>query len=172
MTNSFEPRIYVACLAAYNNGHLHGAWIDVGEDTNEVWDQIKAMLANSPIPDAEEHAIHDYEGFGGVRIEEYDSVETIVRIAGFLKEHGEIGAFVLEHCCIDFDEANEMLERYTGTHSSAAYFAEELTLETTEIPSNLAYYINYEAMARDMQMNGDIVVYQKGYQEHHIFWGY
>jgi Antirestriction protein (ArdA) len=23
-----EPRIYVACLAAYNNGYLHGAWID------------------------------------------------------------------------------------------------------------------------------------------------
>lgn len=22
------PRIYVACLAAYNNGHLHGRWID------------------------------------------------------------------------------------------------------------------------------------------------
>ncbi|MEH6810874.1 MAG: antirestriction protein ArdA, partial [Hyphomonas oceanitis] len=21
-------RIYVACLAAYNNGHLHGAWIE------------------------------------------------------------------------------------------------------------------------------------------------
>ncbi len=27
-------RIYVACLAAYNNGILHGAWIDAtqGED--------------------------------------------------------------------------------------------------------------------------------------------
>ena len=22
------PRIYVACLAAYNNGRLHGRWID------------------------------------------------------------------------------------------------------------------------------------------------
>jgi Antirestriction protein (ArdA) len=23
-----EYRIYVACLAAYNNGYLHGKWID------------------------------------------------------------------------------------------------------------------------------------------------
>ena len=23
-----QPRIYVACLAAYNNGILHGAWIE------------------------------------------------------------------------------------------------------------------------------------------------
>jgi antirestriction protein len=27
-TLTTEPRIYVACLAAYNNGNLHGAWID------------------------------------------------------------------------------------------------------------------------------------------------
>ncbi|WP_163535891.1 antirestriction protein ArdA, partial [Klebsiella pneumoniae] len=28
MTNAAtnSPRIYVACLAAYNNGYLHGAW--------------------------------------------------------------------------------------------------------------------------------------------------
>jgi hypothetical protein len=23
-----QPQIYVACLAAYNNGRLHGVWID------------------------------------------------------------------------------------------------------------------------------------------------
>lgn len=23
-----KPRIYAACLAAYNSGYLHGAWID------------------------------------------------------------------------------------------------------------------------------------------------
>lgn len=26
------PRIYVACLAAYNNGSLHGRWIDADQD--------------------------------------------------------------------------------------------------------------------------------------------
>lgn len=25
------PRVYVACLAAYNSGFLHGAWIDAGQ---------------------------------------------------------------------------------------------------------------------------------------------
>ena len=43
------PRIYVACLAAYNNGRLHGRWIDA-TDPHKVWEQVNAMLAASPEP--------------------------------------------------------------------------------------------------------------------------
>ena len=35
------PSIYVACLAAYNNGHLHGKWIDVDGDADEIHVLIK-----------------------------------------------------------------------------------------------------------------------------------
>lgn len=42
----------MACLAAYNNGKLHGCWIDA------IQDQINSMLASSPEEDAEEYAIH------------------------------------------------------------------------------------------------------------------
>ncbi len=68
MTNVSDstPRIYIACLAAYNNGHLHGAWIDADQDADQIRDAIAAMLARSPVEDAEEYAIHDYEGFEGV----------------------------------------------------------------------------------------------------------
>ncbi|HCN93064.1 MAG TPA: antirestriction protein ArdA, partial [Hyphomonas sp.] len=52
-----RPRIYVACLAAYNNGRLHGRWIDA-TDPHEVWQHVRGMLAASPEPDAEEWAIH------------------------------------------------------------------------------------------------------------------
>ena len=56
-------RIYVACLAAYNNGILHGSWIDATESPDAMMDAIQKMLGCSPIPNAEEWAIHDYEGF-------------------------------------------------------------------------------------------------------------
>ena len=52
-----RPRIYVACLAAYNNGRLHGAWIDA-TTPDEIRTEVRAMLAASPEPDAEEWAIH------------------------------------------------------------------------------------------------------------------
>ncbi|MBA3067902.1 MAG: antirestriction protein ArdA, partial [Hyphomonas sp.] len=51
------PRIYVACLAAYNAGRLHGRWIDA-TTPNEIRAEARAMLAASPEPGAEEHAIH------------------------------------------------------------------------------------------------------------------
>ena len=43
------PRIYVACLAAYVNGHLHGSWIDV-EDEDSIQDAVRAILKSSPSP--------------------------------------------------------------------------------------------------------------------------
>lgn len=44
-----EPRIYVACLASYNNGVLHGRWIDL-DDREEVEAEIAEMLRESPYP--------------------------------------------------------------------------------------------------------------------------
>jgi len=72
MTNISDsnPRIYVACLAAYNKGYLHGVWIDADQDADQIRGEIAAMLACSPVEDAEEYAIHDYEGFESVSISE------------------------------------------------------------------------------------------------------
>lgn len=91
-----NPRIYVACLAAYNNGYLHGAWIDADQDANQIRDEIAAMLARSPVEDAEEYAIHDHEGFEGVSISEYAGIDSVARMAAFIAEHGALGAGLLE----------------------------------------------------------------------------
>lgn len=46
-----DLRIYVACLASYNNGVLHGAWIDVdGKDEGDIQEEVAAMLRASPYP--------------------------------------------------------------------------------------------------------------------------
>ncbi len=60
MYNTITPKIYIACLAAYNNGYLHGKWIDATQDVDSIYSNIRNVLASSPIPDAEEWAIHDY----------------------------------------------------------------------------------------------------------------
>ncbi|MBK6439189.1 MAG: antirestriction protein ArdA [Candidatus Microthrix sp.] len=38
------------------------------------------MLERSSQPGAEEWAIHDYEGFGGIHLSEYEQTDTIARI--------------------------------------------------------------------------------------------
>ena len=42
-------RIYVADLAVYNSGYLHGVWIDATADLETMQDQVNAMLETSPI---------------------------------------------------------------------------------------------------------------------------
>ena len=46
------------------------------------------MLACSPEPVAEEWAIHDFKGFGLAYISEYESPETVSRLARGIAEHG------------------------------------------------------------------------------------
>jgi len=43
-------RFYAACLASYNAGTLHGAWIDASTDVDAMQEEINAMLRASPHP--------------------------------------------------------------------------------------------------------------------------
>lgn len=43
-------KIYAACLASYNAGILHGAWIDATQGADGIRDDIAEMLRASPYP--------------------------------------------------------------------------------------------------------------------------
>ena len=43
-----EPRIYVADLAAYNNGKLHGVWVDAALELDDIQEAVVKMLKASP----------------------------------------------------------------------------------------------------------------------------
>lgn len=58
MTDTVAPRIYVACLASYNNGVLHGRWIDASADVADMWPEINAILRESKFPNV---TVPDYE---------------------------------------------------------------------------------------------------------------
>lgn len=164
------PKIYVACLAAYNAGTLHGCWIDATQDAEDIHEEVKAMLAESPEPNAEEWAIHDYEGFEGVEIAEYTGIEQVSEIARFIEEHGRLGAEVLKNFGGDLEEARTAFDEYAGAYRSLGDFAEELTGETTEIPKHIAPYVDYDAMGRDMEINGDVFTVETGFEQVHVFW--
>ena len=164
-------RIYVACLAAYNNGHLHGSWIDVTDEAS-IWEAVQAMLFASPIDDAEEWAIHDYEGFEGAEVGEYYSFENVVELADYIRERGELGAQVLNYYGGNIEDAKARFDEYAGEYDSLADYAEELTEQTGEtIPERLAPYIDYKAMAHDYEQSGDFLTFEVGGSVH-VFWAH
>ncbi len=170
---STDIRIYVADLAAYNNGKLHGVWINATDDLDAIRQQINQMLAESPESFAEEYAIHDYEGFGGYALSEYAGLETVHEIACFIEEYPDFGGELLNNFGGDLEEARTAAEEnYCGCYKSLADYAQELTEDTTQIPESLAYYIDYERMGRDIELNGDVYTIETGYGEIHIFWNH
>lgn len=153
------PRIYVASLSDYNDGRLHGAWIEAAIEDDELYEQVEAMLARSPMPRAEEWAIHDFEGFCGVQLHEYDTLETIGRIARGIAEHGPaFGAFVrlvgTEHAADDDRFEDAFLGHFASMADFARHVADDLGLEERldRLTGELRPYvvIDYEAFARDL----------------------
>lgn len=168
-----EFRIYVADLAAYNNGKLHGVWIDATIEVDEIQEAVSEMLKSSPEEMAEEWAIHDYEGFGRGSVSEYEGFESVHEKALFLEDHGPLGAVVLDHWCGRLEDATKAIEEgYNGEYESVEDYARSLTEETSEVPKHLEFYIDYEKMGRDMELNGDIYTLETGHQEVHIFWNH
>lgn len=167
-----EIRIYVACLAAYNNGVLHGAWIDAAQDADAICAEITDMLEASPISDAEEWAIHDYEGFEGAPVSEYQGLDSVAYMAAFIAEHGGLGGKLIAHFGGDLDEARTAIEdHYAGEYASLAEFAQELTEQSTAVPQCLDFYIDYDAMGRDMALC-DVFAIETAFNELHIFWSH
>lgn len=167
---SEEIRIYVADLAAYNAGYLHGQWIDATQGEDAMWEEINAMLAHTPLKHevAEGIAIHDYEGFGKLDLYEYTSIQKVTEYATFIQEHGKLGSALLAE--FDLDEAREMLtDRYLGEYGRVLEYAEQLLNECYDIPPYLENYIDYERFARDLELGGDIESYETNFGEVHIF---
>lgn len=126
------------------------------------------MLLTSPIAGAEEYAIHAHEGFEGAPIEEYSSIETVREIAAFIELHGALGGKLIEYFG-DLNDAREAIEdRYYGEYKRLEDFVQESIENEHEIPEALRYYIDYEAMARDWEIN-DILAIETGSEEVHVF---
>lgn len=204
---AYSPRIYVADLASYNNGVLHGVWIDLdGKDADDVHEEIRAKVlrtskfpnvmvdcpdcegplddedieeqkiygtlcqtckGSGKVPSSEEFAIHDYEGFGRMKVDEYDSIERLVFHAAMIEKHGDAWSIYVDWGTTDEPTEEDFQDRYIGEMSAEDY-VEEFTRDCYgELPKHLEYYINWESMARDWKINGEI--YES---DGHLFRGY
>lgn len=144
-----EIRIYVANLAKYNEGILKGAWIDL--PAADLWDQVQEILGND-----EEHAIHDFEA--PFHISEYASLDELNAIAEQLDNEYDMERFAfLVGQGYDYDYAFQNYEDVTCYQNmNLEEVAEEMVDEGLfgDIADNIKCYINYELIARDLNIDG------------------
>jgi antirestriction protein len=164
-----RPEIWIGSLADYNNGDLHGGWLDAAREPAEIHADIQDILASGPAARRgeapEEWAIFDHEGFGPLEIGEYESIEDVSRLARAIAEHGP--AFAAWASGIDRDEATaeRFQEAYQGRFDSVVDYARQLAddlgyeqLLDEALPDHVRSYVqvNYEQLAHDLQVGGDI----------------
>jgi antirestriction protein len=172
------PRIYVASLSDYNDGRLVGCWIDAAAEPDDLATEVSDMLARSPSPDAEEWAIHDYEGFGPLTLSEYEDLAIVSAVARGVVEHGE--AFAHWAAVIgtaDPEELARFEDAYLGVYESLERYAEEFLddlgyLDAVEaaVPEGMQPYVNVDiaGFARDLELASDIVI-SEGSEGVHVF---
>ncbi|WP_159953195.1 antirestriction protein ArdA [Rhizobium sp. 18065] len=167
-------RFYAACLASYNNGRLHGRWIDATSDVEEMQEEITAMLKVSPIRGAEEWAVHDYENLP-TTLGEYPGLQTIADFVELAEEHdltgSDFGAVVAHFGTVEY-AAEELRNHYSGTYPSFKDYAEEMADESLAAHGikddhPLAQFFDYEAYARDLTHSCSAVEVNNGVM---VFW--
>ncbi|MEV8022472.1 antirestriction protein ArdA [Streptomyces sp. NPDC086554] len=164
-------QIYAACLAAYNNGILHGEWIDATQDPDSINHEIQLMLERSPIKGAEEYAIHDYDGFGGISLGEYESLDDLHLIALALDDfpavvvshfHGEVDTEDLYETCQD--RFIGTVEEEIGPEENAygAYIIEQEDHYWENLPKEYHSHMRAIAIseAQDRLLSGESALYE------------
>ena len=160
------PRIYVASLTDYNAGRLHGAWLNAAQEPEELAEAIQAMLGASPEPWAEEFAIHDYENWAPLRLDEFESLEVVATIAKGIAEHGPAFAHWAALVGTREPEALARFENaYLGHFDSLTEYGEQLlddfglrTELEEAVPELLAGYVHIDVagFVRDLEGSGQI----------------
>lgn len=167
--DALQPRIYVASLADYNAGRLHGVWLDADDELEDLHAGIDAMLANSIEDGAEEYAIHDFDGFGAFRVSEYDTIGVVSKIAQGIRDQGAAFSHWADHVgTSDPDELDRFEDHYLGRWDSTEAFVEELIDDfginrmLDEIPTPWRYYIHIDTKTLARDLESDYVISEDG----------
>jgi len=162
-----EMRVYIANLGKYNEGELVGAWFTPPISLDEV----KETLGLNG--EYEEYAIHDYEL--PFEVNEYCSIEEINRMCAACES-------IQDDCILEnaqkiisyfgFSGIEDLADHRDDIICHSADSMEDLAAELVdegvfgEIPDRLAGYINYAAIARDLEIEGNFMEISGGIIEY------
>jgi antirestriction protein len=146
---SDTAKIYVADLAAYNNGKLVGEWLDLDDynDSDELEEAISELMekwSKESGETVEEYAIHDTENLPSGFVNEYMSAKDFQPYyeAKEVADYLHIPTDVVFEWMNDRgeDSAESAKDAYQGEYDDMEDFAYRLT-EDVGPPSNPEYYI-------------------------------
>lgn len=149
MKTTDTPRVYIACLACYNDGRLHGVWVDA-VDADAMSEAQTAMQAACGHTD-NDWAIHDNEGFGSLTVSESMAFDDVAKLGELIEKHGAAFIAYAENIGADYATESGFDDSYLGEYPTRLDYAYELADEMLHgAPEFLAHYFDYESFSRDL----------------------
>lgn len=148
-----EIRIYIADLAAYNDGELKGEWVTLPMDEEELTEIVHKYSGNGQ----HDYAIHDFEA--PFKISEVDSPWKLNKLAEELEsvnEKDDVIEAIMENW-VNPEDAIQVLTsgdyrvyRNCNTMEDVAYEYIEETGLLRYVPDEIKRFFDYAAYGKEM----------------------
>ena len=149
------PSVWVADLAAYNEGSLVGRWIPVADlDYEEISEWLVKQTCDFCKKYGmthEEWLVHDYEYMPN-KLGETSDIETLQAIAEAVEQYDyeTVNAYLA-----NADDVDSIEDSIYGYADSEADFAQQWYEDTGTDTGSLGQYIDWDAVAEGEFFNGD-----------------
>jgi len=167
-------KIYLTDLAAYNNGYLIGKWVDLPLEQNELNKEVQQILTDGSTACGygethEEWFITDYE-WEDVKLfdmDEYANLEELNKKIQLLQELDPsqlkaVRFLLFEGITTDvveaIEKADDVIVYEDTTILDRAYELLEECYDVEKLPSIIQNNIDYDGIARGLEMDGTYVV--------------
>ena len=163
--------IYRTDLQAYNEGHLVGKWVrlplipfELSQALSEVLTEGEHECSSS---NHEEYFITDYDWLEGEElfgVDEYENIHELNKKLQTIEEqapdkHKVIGFLLRENLAKDLEDAiakvDDVIVHENQTMSDIAYDLLQELYDVESLPSIINNHIDYEGIARDLEMDGN-----------------
>jgi antirestriction protein len=162
------PNVRVECPTCGGDGKFAEANYDGEGAPEEPCDDCNGT---GTVPSGEEYAIHDYEGFGTIKLGEHPDIDTVAEMAAALDEHGEAFEFWYANDSRNSVDVDSFRDDYQGCYDSLADYAEQFVTDCyslRDVPDFIKTHIDYEGIGRDFELGGDIWT-ERGSEGVHVF---
>lgn len=157
--------VYIANLGAYNCGIMHGSWLKLPAEPEEIEETMQQVFSGRYSWDYDrEYAIHDYAL--PFRVDEYEGIERVnellERLENKMQQNG-ISREVISYLADHMDSIDDVLssieeERirifYNCESKGDACYEWHEECGLVNIPDELLSYFDFDSYARDLSYNG------------------
>ena len=179
-------KIYLTDLAAYNKGFLFGEWISLPMDDDELSEAINKVLRGGEAICAIEYGYEEHEEWFVTDFEwddidlcEVSEYEDIFKLNKSLQgivdaepyKLKAMGFLLSEGIANDiedaFDKADDVIIYENQSLEDVAYDLMQECYNADALPSIIANHIDYEGIARDLEIEGAYTVIGNDVYEYH-----